>query len=174
MRSNFHTIERHSVREPSGTFHMYETSQSSFPPVVRHISTAHERLPYVVCARTAWRCATPCCLPAHLTFCEECLDHDLHVFRRSSRNVCNSRSMAVGGARPYLGLTECFVRLIQPAESNLVADLVWQKGHQTSPVRLRHLVLFAYPLCYPSTKKKTKTDPNKPRRLDQQSVPHHR
>ena len=38
----------------------------------------------------------------HTSFHEECLHHDLHVLRRSSRNVCYSRSMAVGGARSYL------------------------------------------------------------------------
>ena len=54
------------------------------------------------------RCAAPCCLPAHL-FREDCLYHDLHLFRRSSRNVCNSRSVAVGGARLHLRCaTKCF------------------------------------------------------------------
>ena len=41
----------------------------------------------------------------HASFREECLKkkkQDLHLFRRSSRNICSSRSMAVGGARPYL------------------------------------------------------------------------
>ena len=38
----------------------------------------------------------------HSLFSEECLYCDLHVFRRSSGKVCSSRSMAVGGARPYL------------------------------------------------------------------------
>ena len=37
----------------------------------------------------------------HASFSEKCLYHDLHVFSRSSRNTCSSRSMAVGGARPY-------------------------------------------------------------------------
>ena len=35
----------------------------------------------------------------HSLFSEECLYRDLHVYRRSSRKVCSSRSMAVGGAR---------------------------------------------------------------------------
>ena len=38
----------------------------------------------------------------HSLLSEECLYLDLHVFRRSSRKVCSSRSMAVGGDRPYL------------------------------------------------------------------------
>ena len=59
------------------------------------------RLPYVVCARFAWRCANSCCLPV-LLFSKECSYRNLHVFKSSSRNDCNSRSVAVGGARPYL------------------------------------------------------------------------
>ena len=35
-------------------------------------------------------------------FSEECPCNDFHVFRRSSRNACSSRSIAVGAARPYL------------------------------------------------------------------------
>ena len=38
----------------------------------------------------------------HSLFSEECLNRDLHVFRRSSRKVWSSRSTAVGRARPYM------------------------------------------------------------------------
>ena len=46
----------------------------------------------------------------HASFSEECLHHGLHVFSRSSRNPCSSRSMAVGSSVLALcfGLTECF------------------------------------------------------------------
>ena len=95
----------------------------------------------------------------HSSFSEECLHHDLHVFSRSSRNPCSSRSMAVGCARPYLRsasvcpsasrtsnrfsgetmfavilLMSALYVIVQPAESNLVADLVRQKGFQSGPV----------------------------------------
>ena len=53
------------------------------------------------------RCACSLCMAlshALLFVCTSfsCLYRDLHVFRRSSRKVCSSRSMAGGGARPYL------------------------------------------------------------------------
>ena len=44
-------------------------------------------------------------------------------------------------------LNVCFVRLVQLAESDLVAELVWQKGFHSR--RGQHLVLFACPLCCP-------------------------
>ena len=65
-----------------------------------------------------WLCVTDChalhvlaavCL--HASLHEECSYHDLHVFKRSSRNVCNSGSMCGWRSSVLalcLGLPECF------------------------------------------------------------------
>ena len=83
----------------------------------------------------------------------------LHGIFQERLQICNSRSMAVGGARPYLRsasvcpsawrrssrfcgdtmlsvilLTSVSNVFVQAAETDLVADLGWQKGFQSSPI----------------------------------------
>ena len=110
------------------------------------------------------RCTTPCCLRCTRLSTKNVFTT---IFTSSwdlsgttaNRNDCNSRSMAVGGARPYLRsasvcpsawrrssrfcgdtmlsvilLTSVSNVFVQAAETDLVADLGWQKGFQSSPI----------------------------------------
>ena len=49
----------------------------------------------------------------HSLFNEECLYRDLHVFRRSSQNVCSSGSMAVGGELDRSSALPRFARVLR-------------------------------------------------------------
>ena len=94
---------RDTINMSFGTFHKWlERERPSCPETFRYVLPENQRLPCVVRARSVWRCATPCCLPALSFSARSAFYRDLHIFRRSSRKVCSSRSMAVGGARPYL------------------------------------------------------------------------
>ena len=90
---------RDTIHISFGTFHQWlDRERPSCPETFcQKISGCHE-----LCVLALHGVVPRLAVCLHSLLSEECLYLDLHVFRRSSREVCSSRSMAAGGDRPYL------------------------------------------------------------------------
>ena len=141
------------------------------------------RLPYVVCARSAWRCAPPCCLHARLCqrrillpeasrlqkFFQKRLQLSRHGCGWSStvlalclglQSASRTSSRVCGDTMFSVIILTSALHILSSAESHLVAGLGRQKWFRTNPTARNALHCSRAHLVAPSLKRIDQAQPH--------------